>query len=70
MLGTLEDEVRFAQPDPDVFGTVYKDAAGTREAAFVVNAGLTEKTVRFRFAGAVGEMAVTMGAQSVKRIVR
>ncbi len=70
VLGTLEDEVRFAQPDPDVFGTVYKDAAGTREAAFVVNAGLTEKTVRFRFAGAVGEMAVTMGAQSVKRVVR
>jgi len=66
VLGTLEDEVRLSTPDPDVFGTVYRNAAGDREAAFVVNAGQAKKTVRFRFAGAQEETTVELDAQSVK----
>ena len=70
VLGTLEGEVRLSAPDPDVFGTVFGNAAGDREAAFVVNAGETAKTVRFRFPGADAETAVELEALSVKRVLR
>ena len=70
VLGTLEDEVRLPTPDPDIFGTVYKNASGDRMAAFVVNAGKTAKTVRFRFPGADAETAVELEALSVKRVLR
>ena len=70
VLGTLEDEVRFLKPHPDVFGTVYKNATGDREAAFVVNSGQASRTVRFHFARTHEETVVAMPAQSVKCVLR
>ena len=47
--GSLENEVRFEVDDPEVYGTVWKDASGRRTAAAFVNAGMSEKRVRYRY---------------------
>ena len=49
--GSLENEVRFEGDDPEVYGTVWKDASGKRTAAAFVNAGASEKRIRYRYPG-------------------
>ena len=64
VLGTLEGEVKSG--DPDVFGTVYKTAAGDKTAAFVVNAAKTAKSLDFELSGK--KVSLDLPPQSVRQV--
>ena len=68
VFGTLEDELRPFDADKDVFGTIWKNAAGDRQCAAVVNASGENKTVRFSFSGSEKVVAAEIGSREVKMV--
>ena len=49
--GSLEDELRPLDAVSDVYGTVWRNADGTKRCAVAVNAGVKPAALRFRFPG-------------------
>ncbi len=49
VFGSLENELVFAEDDPNVYGTVWTNASEDRTAAALVNASEHEKRIRYRF---------------------
>lgn len=68
VFGTLEDELRPLETDKDVFGTLWKNAAGDRQCAAVVNASGESKTVSFRFPGSEEIVTTEIGPREVKMV--
>ena len=64
--GSLEGDLGIeGAADPDVFGTVWKDADGARRCAFAVNASAAERDAKVRWPGGTDVRTVKLPARSV-----
>jgi len=64
--GSLENEIRFEKDDPNVYGTVWRDAYGARTAAAFVNASDRAQDVRYRLPDETEWRKTTLAAFQLK----